>query len=541
MKFQFRHLGLIGCFFFMTSAQAEEQCSALFFGDSSDANKVIDIIAIDGELVKQALHYNEQEARDIAKGEFPFYLAPGEHSLTLRVWDNKLFATVNMDTLGNNMDKGVHQAYLQNLRGETIKQGNVFKKNLKKLKDHYEEKTIQVRLLNNKRYLFGVTQDNNIATNIALLDTTTQKCEGDRKLLAETKEYASVSGLLPPRLETRLQSVISSLNSYHVKKGLANTNLVPQKVYEYFGTVLDTSRSVDDGYKVLAVLPYSLAHKLTISSGDIIIEFGGDSVSGEYKEANQELVKYISTVRYGKKIEFTVLRNNKKLTLSHLYITSIIPQSSYTFESVNNENQAVIFNSELMPEDLIFQYEHLMLELANFYKVVQGVNRDIEIHRSSTIPRKLGLTGFIKEKQDEHVFLVTNVVSNSAASNFGVQVDDLIHSINGQKVNSSKKSFESIASALMSDEQHNMVITRDKKKIRLQEKMQYPQIPSFSLKIAITTEGEFLKRKYWDRRDYTLGQNSSRKRNVNMHDNSSSGSDSRKTNTVKTTTTELDN
>ena len=116
MKFQFKKVAIIGCLLLSNTALAQQECSALFFGDDTNLNKVIDIIAIDGEVVQEALHYSGKQARDIAKGNMPFYLGAGEHSLTVRVWDSNLFLSVNTDSKANNMDKGVHQAYLQNLR-----------------------------------------------------------------------------------------------------------------------------------------------------------------------------------------------------------------------------------------------------------------------------------------------------------------------------------------------------------------------------------------------------------------------------------------
>jgi len=519
MKFQFKHLAVLGCCLIASATQAQQQCSALFFSDKTDANKVIDIIAIDGELVKQALHYNDEEAREVMKGEMPFYLAPGNYSLTLRVWDQQLFSSANIKSLANNLDKGIYRAYLQNLRGETLKQGNLFKKNLKRLKGHYEEKTIQVRLLKDQEYNFGLTGKSEASSNIALLNEVSKTCNAEDEILGENKEYAQVSGLLPDKLEVRLQSVMSKLNSYHSKMNLAKTNLVPKKVYEYFGTVLDTSKSENKGYKVLAVLPYSLAHKLTLTSGDVITRFGRDKVSGEYKVANQELVKYISTVPYGKKIKFTILRDNKEITLSHRYTTSIIPESSYTFESENDVKQLAMINSVQLPEGLAFQYEHLMMELTSYFKT-QGAKKDIELYRPSATLRKLGLTGAIENTSDGTVFVVTNITANSAASSLGVQVNDRIHAINGQDINihsniqaingqdidisSNDKLFASITNALINNEQHSMIITRDNKKIRLEQKIKYTRTPAFSLKVAITSEGEFMKRQY---RSRTSGRN----------------------------------
>jgi len=523
MKFQFKKIAVIGCLLLSNTALAQQECSALFFGDETNSNKVIDIIAIDGEVVQEALHYSGKQARDIAKGNMPFYLGAGEHSLTVRVWDSNLFLSVNTDSKANNMDKGVHQAYLQNLRGENLKQSNAFKKNLLKLEGHYEEKTIQVKLQNDKRYNFTLTESNNIDSRIALLSEDNQECHGEGELLAEAKEYERLSGLLPSRLEDRLQSVMSSLNTYHSKKQLDNTNLVPKKAYEYFGTVLDTSKSTNNGYKVLAVLPYSLAQKLTLISGDVITEFGGDKVSGKYANANQELVNYISTVPYGKKIEFTVLRNNRELNLSHRYTTSIIPQSSYTFESGKSSRSNTLFNSVPLPDNLEFRYEHLMLELTEYFKS-QGYKKDVELQRQSRISHKLGLTGILEKEENGYVFLVTRIIPNSAASSLGVKVNDRIHSINGQNFKSDNKTFESIASALINDKQHNMLITRNNEKIRLQEHIQYPKTPAFSLKVAITSGREFLKRKYRDRRGNVFADNNNGRGSVNMHDSSSRAS-----------------
>jgi len=556
MKFQFKHLAILGCCLIASVAQAEQQCSALFFSDKTETNKVIDIIAIDGELVKQALHYNDEEAREVMKGELPFYLAPGNYFLTLRVWDEQLFSSANIKSLANNLDKGVYQAYMQNLRGETLKQGNVFKKNLKKLKDHYVEKTIQVRLLKDQQYNFGLTGQSDADSNIVLLNEVSQDCNTEGTLLGKSKEYSQVSGLLPDKLEVRLQSVMSKLNSFHTKKNLAKTNLVPKKVYEYFGTVLDTSKSDKKGFKVLAVLPYSLAHKLTLTSGDVITKFGRDRVSGKHREANQELVNYISTVPYGKKIKFTVLRNNKELTLSHRYTTSIIPESSYTFESDNDVDQFAMINSVQLPEGLAFQYEHLMMELTNYFKT-QGVKKDIELYRPSATLRKLGLTGTVENTSDGTVFVVTNITANSAASSLGVKIDDRIHAINGQDINinsniqaingqdinieSNDKLFASITSALINNEKHSMIITRDNKKIRLLEKIKYTKTPAFSLKVAITSEGEFLRRKYRDRKTGRNLNTAGRGIGQFKNDNSSRASVSQPKSTGSTSTKKAGN
>jgi C-terminal processing protease CtpA/Prc len=540
MKYQSKYLAVLACCLLASAAHAQQQCSELFFVDKTDNNKVIDIIAIDGELVKQAHNYNDEEARKVTKGVLPYHLAPGNYSLTLRVWDEHLFSSVNTKSLGNQLDKAIYLAYLQNLSGETIKQSNAFEKNAKRLKDHYEEKTIQVSLLNGQQYNFGLTSQNDSDTNIVLINAVPQYCNTEDTLLAKNKEYTKISALLPDKLEQNLQSIMSKLNSYHAQNNTAKANLVSKKVYEYFGTVLDTSKSEKNGYKVLVVLPYSLAHKLALESGDVITEFAGKSVSGDHKEANQELVKYISTVPYGRTIEFTVLRNNEKLTLSHRYTTSIIPESSYAFALNNEADQVTIINSVQLPEGLAFQYEHLMMELTSYFKS-KGIKKDIELYRPLTTRRNLGLTGSLENTIDGVVLVVTHITANSAASRLGVQVNDRIHAINGQDINSNDKLFESITSALVNNEQHSMIITRDNKKIRLEQKIKYEETPAFSLKVAITMEGEFLKRPYRSRlsgRNVISNLNGNQNRRFDHDNNSRASQDISRGSSSGTTSTE---
>ena len=124
---------------------------------------------------------------------------------------------------------------------------------------------------------------------------------------------------------------MSKLYQYHNKdsKYSADSNVVPMKVIDNFGTVIDKQYADNGGLQVLSVLPYSLASKLGLTSGDIITEFAGDSIMVNETEPLTQLMEYLGSIDIRKKISMTIIRSGQALTLNSKYTPIILPEISY--------------------------------------------------------------------------------------------------------------------------------------------------------------------------------------------------------------------
>ena len=258
------------------------------------------------------------------------YLEEGEHSLIIEVWNGNDYKKIRKFIARKNKNRG--------RLFKKIKVNNVM----------YEQKKI-IKINVKADHNYNLELQGNLPENEVILQSKTKmKCNiGDQSLLLAKKNVKAdtISGntSLPEELEYRLRRVMAKIHKYHNEGSeyKAYSNIVPVKFNDYFGTVIDKQYAVNGSLKVLSVLPYSVASKLGLASGDNIISFNGQPVKASQKSPTTKLTTYLSSIKLNKNISIQIIRNGNKLTLNTKNVPVVIPEISYqvglnTTAKINN-------------------------------------------------------------------------------------------------------------------------------------------------------------------------------------------------------------
>ena len=111
------------------------------------------------------------------------------------------------------------------------------------------------------------------------------------------------NGQLPPSLEYRLRRLMSKITAYHQNTTTTGVkaNLIPLIRVNQFGAVVGDSPSINsNALQVLAISPFSQAHKLGLVSGDTIVTLGKNTIDfSTGLSAHQILENYLNTLAVG--------------------------------------------------------------------------------------------------------------------------------------------------------------------------------------------------------------------------------------------------
>lgn len=294
--------------------------------------------------------------------------------------------------------------------------------------------------------------------------------------------------LLPPVLEQRLQQLILSLTEHHEYSIAPIENLVPATVYDYFGVVLDNHLLVETkGFKVIAVLPFSLASKLSLVSGDIVVGLGDKRFTKKDVDSNRALFNYLRELTVGDNITMNVIRDNVDVRLSQRYTLSLVPQTYYQIheqKELEKDLNSIIKETELS-KNIAFQYMQLMLEIDKYY-AGRNISTNVRLTRSQKMLNSYGLKGVLTELKDTVQLKVSEVLFGSPAEKVGLIEGDILVKINGQPISNAINDFQKVINELQPNQIYNIEIIRKNETLTLSGIFNHTIVPSFSIELALS-------------------------------------------------------
>lgn len=372
-----------------------------------------------------------------------YYLEPGEHSVTIELWKKENLETYYTDFM----------------------RGTVSPKSPERLS------TFRLRVEDNQAYEVAFNLDGQIT-----LTAEKSLCElNDNYILGATKSQVNEiksSDKLHPELEKRLRVVMNKLFDNAQPLGLINS-----EVSQYFGAVKDENyKDKDGGVRLLSVLPFSLAHKLGLLSGDVIVSYGDPTYSN--------LTELLTALDYKKEMKLEVLRNSTLVTLKMLYEPVVLPQVTYGRDK--NDIQKTLIQGVEFDHELQFEYERLMLEITEYYRNKNYKGR-LNIARDNTVNEQFGLIGTLdKISGSKYSIVVDEVLPHSAAKAIGLEVGDIIVAVNDKVMNTRYIThINDVLKNLAVGEEYTIAIERQGKSIALTEKFTPSAFLPFNLIIEL--------------------------------------------------------
>jgi C-terminal processing protease CtpA/Prc len=402
---------------------------------------------------------------DILDGEHSYFLEEGMHTLIVEQWPAKKFRRLR-------------------------KYNRISKKYLP------VDKSVQIISLNitaGRHYQLEVLKDKQ-EPSIRIKNDSAQICSIDKNdILAAKADHNITDKLeeinLPSSLEYRLRILMNKIANFHnIEKIETQSNFIHARINAYIGTSIENEYK-DNGkaLKVLSVLPYSLAHKLQLMSGDKITHLGGEIVEADKRHPNQQLNDYFNELQFGEEIEIGLLRNNISKQLVGIYKPNVVPEVSYQLNLSSSKNsQSIVKQLKRLPIELQFELDQLTIELSNYYRSKNYNQQYVNIARNKALDKKIGFSGN-KIVFPENVGLkIYEIEENSFAEYFGLIVNDVVMSINGEEITSDniEHTLNSLSS-LKPGGEVSISIFRDEKLITLTNKYLPQEFVSFNFLVDL--------------------------------------------------------
>lgn len=442
MNIVFKLLPLI----FIANISANE-CATINFSPTLISNeKYVSIITTHND---EKLDRNDSK-RDLIANKHNYHLAPGVHSLIIQEWPITMYRKVRRD---NNV---------KNFKGNT----DVF--------IHF----VQLNVEKNNFYKFKVVGEKDKNRKVMLNSRQPKNCSADEADILTAKKDPKVNKenegfQIPDNLEYRLRLLMNKLSTYHQdgSKTLGLKNIIPTRLNSIFGVFLDLDYvNSGKGLRVLSVSPYSLASRIKIYSGDIIVGLGRYKIKQSNKTPFQQFEEYLSSLYFGEKIIIKVIRNGKKTTLRGEYLPSIIPETKYTFSNITSKEYDTYLNSEhsTLPVELSIELDQLLIELADVFTSDKFEDDLVELIRLESFDNTFGLSGEKISLPKGVGLKVLEVQLDSIASYIGVKELDVILNINGKPLtdNNINETLRSLKT-LDSGSPLSIEVLRDNKLVQL--------------------------------------------------------------------------
>ena len=381
------------------------QCARLEFVATSKNDEVyVAMISVHNDLAIE----KTDNKYDILDGEHSYYLEEGLHTLIVEQWPAKKFRRLRKDNRIRNkylpVDKSAQIISLNVTAGR-----------------HYQLEYQQ----NQQQPTIVIKNESAESCSVDISEVMTAKVENSIIDVPETIE-------LPNSLEYRLRKLMNKLASYHHIEKLATNNYIHARINAYIGTSIDNEyKHNGKALKVLSVLPYSLAHKLQLMSGDEITHLGGEAVRADRSHPNEQLNDYFNELQFGDEIVIDLLRNKESKQLVGIYEPNIVPELSYQLGLSDSDHKSPTVNQlQKLPIELLFELDQLAIELSNYYQSKNYNQQYINIVRKRELDKKIGFSGN-KVVLPKNVGLkVYEVEENSLADHIGLKVNDIVVSIN---------------------------------------------------------------------------------------------------------------
>jgi len=436
---------------------ANEQCGVVNM--SSNNEFVLDLLRIDNVDV-----YQRKSLNKMLEGRYTINLAPGMHVLNIGLIDKAEYKRLWM--------KGRSVNYAKSLKGKLVR--------------------LDVDL--NTHYSFALSEDN--STIVVNEKESACSVATDGNIFDEELEEYIDNEPLPNQVETQLNSIMNRLANTLI--GGANNNAVanilPLKVDQYFGTVIDDEYTENGTFKVLSVLPYSMAAHYGLRSGDEIIKLDDMTNFNQNTSARAVMNNFLSTAFENRKkktryINMTVLRNDKMIEIGGKFTANLIPQSAYTIGNVPAHNKMV--NYQELPEKLNFEYERFLLTLQDYYKTKGIIDKQVIVKRDRQRSKRIGFSG---QEVIGQGLKVMGMENNSVLKSVGVMKGDLLLYLNDdEKLIDQARRFAESLNRLDENEAFSLTVLRNDKVVILSGDFQVNYTPSFALNIDMASIEKGLK------------------------------------------------
>jgi len=448
---------------FSFHANAQE-CATVSFDSTIKNNQAYVSMIVDhnGKVLEKTTDQYE-----IINGENEYYLAVGQHTLTIEQGPEKIY--------------------------RKLKKGN-------KISAKYNPIDISSRsiLLNVKAgryYQLEFVSKNGSSASVKVKHEKPKSCEGKRELILQAKVAKDTIGNsnvieLPEPLEYRLRRLMSKLSNYHqISESDTFGNFFNVKFNGYIGTTIDTNyQNNGSALQVLSVLPYSIANKLQLMSGDKITHLNGEKIKADSRSPDQQLGEYFSALYFGEPISINVLRNGSNINLSGVYSPIILPRVSYQISEPQllSDTKPIIKQYRDLSASLQFELDQLILEIAIYYQNRNYNQPQINISRTEKLDRKVGLSGNLIALPKDVGLKIEKIDENSFAQSLGLLKNDIIVNINNKKV--TEKNINHLLKLLVSlkqDDEFLIKVKRDNRYLTLEEQYQSKKLASFNLMIDL--------------------------------------------------------
>jgi len=442
---------------FPVSAQ---QCATINFSLTERDGKeyVALIVGHNDEMVEKYSNKNE-----ISTGQHNYYLAQGKHTLVIEQWPVSKYKKLRH----NNR---IHKRYLP---------------------VQIHSQVVQINVINNQYYQFEFLANNDNSTWIKLKKEANKDCVAPKKKIFAAKKdnldtSISTIAVLPEPLEYRLRRMMTKVSAYQDN---TKSNIIPTQFNQIIGTVIDESYSLNGkALKVLSVLPYSLANKLKLRSGDLITHLNDTEIQASDQSPNHRFGNYFSALVVGEKIKITIVRDNKKQQLRGEYVPLISPEVTYLLseDSLSHHTPQTLINNKHLSGQISLEFDQLVLELSDYYKE-QGFNQPfIKISRDKSFDRNIGLSGNKVTLDGEVGLAIENIDQDSFAEKFGLKQADIIVKINDTPI--TKANLASLVESLTklgAAEEVSLTVKRAGQYVTLTDFYQPLKLVAFTLNIDL--------------------------------------------------------
>ncbi|MDT0604017.1 PDZ domain-containing protein [Thalassotalea castellviae] len=428
---------------FSTIAKAT-QCSTLEFVSTKKNNEVY--VAMISAHNDQAIEKTDNKY-DILDGEHSYYLEEGMHTLIVEQWPAKKFRRLRK----NNR---ISKKYLPVDKSTQILSLNVTAGRHYQLEFFKDKQEPSIRIKNDSAQLCSIDKNEVLAA------------KADHNFTDKLEDIN-----LPSSLEYRLRKLMNRIAKFHnFEKIETQSNFIHARVNAYIGTSIDNEYK-DNGkaLKVLSVLPYSLAHKLQLMSGDKITHLGGKVIEADKRHPNQQLNDYFNELQLGEEIEIGLLRNNISKQLVGTYKPNVVPELSYQLDlSSSKHSQSIVKQLKRLPIELQFELDQLTIELSNYYRSKNHNLEYVNIARNKALDKRIGFSGNKIVFPDNVGLKVYEIEENSFAEYLGLKVNDVVMSINGEEITTDniEQTLNSLSSLKLGEE-ISISIFRNEKLITL--------------------------------------------------------------------------
>jgi len=433
-------------------ADESKQCSTIVIDQSDDF--ILDIGKVDSKPVEMKKNY-----RKIMSGRTEYQVAPGEHVISFLQYPKAYFQMTKSHFGPRASGKGLVDVKLKVMHID-IKPDHQLKVGLTENSD-----SAALTLISQKQELCVKKKNNFI---------------GFENTLYVDKEP------LPVQLNQRLSRVMKRIKDYHQQTKSYEANVTPISMDEYFGTVIDDNFSESNHIKVLSVLPFSLAAKLGLKSGDLITKLANKPVDVSKGNPRALFDRYLlAGVKYYDPIILQVIRNNEVLELRKDKRLTIIPGSHYSFNTAAVQPMQIT-NTKKMDPQLAFDYHREILALHSYYEA-KGITADkVRLFRDKTVSKSLGIKG--KELGGVGL-LILSIAENSPMKKLGLNKNDIIIGINNaEELIDTVSLLLSQVEKLQMHDKVSLLVKRAGKEQELKGIFQPEMVPGFSLALDMNAE-----------------------------------------------------